>query len=43
VFIINLAPRQELPITMPTTNTQTPPTITWKAARRNGVKVFGNF
>ena len=34
-----LAPRQELPITMPTTNTQTPPTITWKAARRNGVSM----
>jgi hypothetical protein len=39
VFITNLTPRQELPITIPTINTQTPPTITWKAARRNGVSM----
>jgi hypothetical protein len=29
----------ELPMRMPTTKTSTPPTITWKAACRNGVSI----
>ena len=29
----------ELPMRMPTTNTSTPPTTTWKAACRNGVSM----
>ena len=30
---------QALPITIPVTNTRTPPSTTWNAARRNGVSM----